>query len=311
MKTLVIGASGQAGWAILQALEARRHEAWGTYTTHPFPHGMPFDLDDPAGMRRVLEKLDPQWVCCPGGMTHVDGCQQDPQRAVRLNVEGPRALAELAASRGVRVCWFSTDYVFDGEAGPYRESDAPRPINVYGHSKLEGEQAVQAANPRSLVLRTSGVYGPDPQKKNFVYQAVARLRAGQEMPVFTDQFYTPTYTEDLAFVAVRLMEQDQRGLFHVAGSQSVSRLEYGQAICQVFGLPEALLRPMKTADLKLPTPRPLKCGLVSERIQPFVPVALSGPRAGLERLKVAVSPIGDQQALGEIDQDRAARARRS
>ena len=181
MRALVIGASGQVGAALLRVLAARGHQAVGTWAHHAYPGLVPLDLTDGASLVRLLGDLRPDWVLCPAALSHVDYCEEHPDEAFAVNVHAPFAAAKTAARAGAGFVYYSSDYVFDGVGGPFVEEHPPRPLGVYGRSKAEGEAAVLSALDRALVVRTSVVYGPERQEKNFVYQLIRACRGGQAL----------------------------------------------------------------------------------------------------------------------------------
>ncbi len=230
MRALVIGASGQVGGALAEALVARGHILHGTHCGVPSPGTHPLDLTDRVAVERVLGEFGPDWIFCAGALTNVEYCEDHPEDAARVNRDGPRAVAQAAERIGAGFVFYSTDYVFDGTAGPYAEDDAARPLSVYGRSKWEGEQAVRDASTRSVIVRTAVVYGPERQEKNFVHQLIRRCRAGERMPVPTDQTSSPTYNRDLAAASIELAERGATGVWHVAGTSVLDR--YAFAILQ-------------------------------------------------------------------------------
>ena len=179
----------QVGGAVVEAFGAR--DCIGTYCATPVGGMVPFDMgaaaSDPDLADELMMMVRPTLVCVCAGFTWVDGCENDKERADRMNASGPAAVAAAARRAGAKVVWYSTDYVFDGKAGPYAESDASAPLNVYGASKLAGEAAVLAADPAALVIRTNVVYGPEAVGKNFAYQLVRKLKAKESMSVPDDQ----------------------------------------------------------------------------------------------------------------------------
>ncbi|MBI2203481.1 MAG: SDR family oxidoreductase [Candidatus Rokubacteria bacterium] len=284
-RALVIGASGQIGAALTRALASRGHQVTGTYAHVASPGTVPLDLADTAATARLIETVAPDWVFCPGGLTHVDGCERDADAAFRINRDGPTAAARAAAACGAGFVYYSTEYVFDGRGGPYGEDDPVSPISVYGVSKLEGERGVRAGNPRALVIRTTVVYGPDPQAKNFVYQLVRRLRAGERMKVPTDQVSSPTYNVDLAAASVELVERGAAGVLNVVGDTVLDRYAFAQRACDVFGLDATLLDPVTTAELGQVAKRPLQAGLRIDRARAMITTPLRGPVEGLRAMR--------------------------
>jgi len=289
VRALVIGASGQVGAALVARLRARGHVVVGTHARVPGPDTRPLDLADPAAVERVVAESEPDWVLCPAGLTLVDYCEDHPDEALLLNCEGPAVAARAAAKREAGFVFFSSEYVFDGVAGPYAEDDAPNPRSVYGRSKLEGERLVQAVNPRALVVRTTVVYGPEPQGKNFVYQLLRRVRRGEPMRVPADQRSSPTYNADLAAAVVELCERALCGVIHVAGPEVLDRYAFARLACEVFELDPGVLIATRTAELGQRAPRPLAAGLRVDRARAMLATRLRGPREGLEAMRRALN----------------------
>jgi dTDP-4-dehydrorhamnose reductase len=213
-------------------------------------------------------------IFCVGGMTHVDGCEAQPELARRTNARGPGVLADYARSRHLPFVFFSTDYVFDGASGhpgPYAEDAPTRPLSVYGSSKLEGEQRVLDACPEALVLRTTVVYGPDPRELNYLYNLMRNLSVGQAMRVPEDQISTPTYNRDLIGAALGLVAAKAAGVWHVAGPELMDRLEFARRVATALQLDASLLRGVSTAELGQAAPRPLASGLATEKLRGAYP----------------------------------------
>ncbi len=249
MKAVVIGGSGQIGGWLLHHLHARNHEAVGTYHTVAFPGLLRLDGADLAASAAWLREKRPDWVFFPAGFTWVDGCQRDPAKARGANRDQPLNLARAAAEIGAKFLYFSTDYVFDGETGPNSEGDPPRPVNVYGEAKLEAEQQLmEDLGDRALIARTSWVYGPEKQGKNFAYQIVKTLTQGKTLVAPTDMVSNPSYGPDVAEAAVRLAEMGQSGLLHVVGPELLPRLEFARGIAEAFGLDPSLVLGKTTAE---------------------------------------------------------------
>jgi len=248
------------------------------------------DLADLDAVREIVKAAKADVVFMPSGWTWVDGCEDDPQRARTVNALAPEAVAQECARLGAGMVYYSTEYVFGEQGGPYGESDRPDPVGVYGASKLEGEQRVLAACPEALSLRTTVVYGPEPQGKNFVYQLIKNLGAGKPMTVPTDQLSSPTYNRALARASVELVEGLERGIWNVAGPEVVDRATFARIAAAVFGLDAALLKPSDTPSLKQKARRPLGAGLRIEKLverlgwKPLAPLeALNATKAALEK----------------------------
>jgi dTDP-4-dehydrorhamnose reductase len=298
MRAFVIGASGQVGAALGARLTARGHTWTGTHgrVAHP---GLRFlDITDHEATARAVAAATPDWVFCPAALTHVDYCEEHPDEALRVNRDAPAAAARAAASAGAGFVFYSTEYVFDGTAGPYAEDDPVNPLSHYGRSKLEGERAVTAANPRALVLRTTVVYGPEPQGKNFIYQLLRRGRAQERMAIPTDQVSSPTYNADLAAASVELVERGRTGVYHVAGREILDRFAFARIACEVFAIDTSLLEPVTTAALRQKAARPLRAGLRVDRARAELDTPLRPPGEGLRAMRAALDAEAGDASRG-------------
>src|SRR3954451_13877517 len=187
MRAVVVGGSGQIGGWLLRVLGERGAEAVGTYATVAYPGLERLDAADLAASAAWLRDRRPDVVFYPAGFTWVDGCERDPARARAANVEQPLNLARASAGVGSRFVYFSTDYVFDGLDGPYTEASPPRPLSAYGRAKLEAEDALAGElGDRQLTVRTSWVFGPERQGKNFAYQLARALASGERLECPSD-----------------------------------------------------------------------------------------------------------------------------
>jgi dTDP-4-dehydrorhamnose reductase len=212
------------------------------------------DITDPDCARRVAA-LRPDWVVHTAAATDVDGCEREPERAMAVNAEGTRRVAEGCRQIGAGMLYVSTDYVFDGRKGaPYVESDTPAPLNAYGQSKLEGERWVQRLAPRWAIVRTAWLYGA--HGKNFVKTILGKATAGESLRVVDDQMGSPTYATDLAGAIALLVSQGHTGLYHVTNSGSCSWYEFTLEILRLAGPAGSAVSRIASAQLNLPARRP-------------------------------------------------------
>ncbi len=285
MKAVVVGGSGQIGGWLMKSLAARGHVAVGTYNTVEFPGLTKLDGADLAGSAAWLREQEPEVVFFPAGFTWVDGCERDPSLARGANLDQPLNLAKVAADIGAKFVYFSTDYVFDGTAGPYDENAPTNPLSVYGKAKLEAEESLASVlGDALLTLRTAWVFGPERQGKNFAYQLVKTLKQGKTLTVPGDQISSPSYGPDVAETSVRLAEMNQAGLFHVVGPEVVSRPVFARAIAEAFSLNPELIQSKTTAELGQGAPRPLEGGLLAKRLDEVLPGADEAPPVDPRRL---------------------------
>jgi dTDP-4-dehydrorhamnose reductase len=280
---VVIGGSGQIGGWLLRTLAARGHEAVGTYARVPFPGLVRLDAAEIKPAADWLKAQAPEVVFYPAGFTWVDGCQRDPGRAYAANLEQPLNLALAAAEAGARFLYFSTDYVFDGRDGPYAEDSPTNPLSIYGRAKRDAELELERAlGDRRLTIRTSWVFGPERQGKNFAYQLLGTLAEKRPMVCPADQVSSPTYGPDVAQVAVLLAEGGASGLIHVVGPEVMGRVAFAQAIAGAFGHDPNLVVGKPTAELGQEAPRPLDGGLLTRRLDAAQPGVMRPLAAALQ-----------------------------
>jgi len=270
-RILVVGASGQVGAQVLRLLPAGSAIPTSRSANKAGWTALDLAAVSETEADELLHRFKIAAIYCLGGMTYVDGCESTPELARRINCEGPAILAAAAAKQGARFVYFSTDYVFNGRSGPYAEDAPADPICAYGRSKWQGELAVQQAHPAALVIRTTTVYGPDSNGKNFLYSLRKGLAGTQPFRVPADQIATPTYNVDLAAAVVALTDRDAHGVFHVAGPDVVSRLEFARRAAKVMGLNPANLSGVSTSELKQIARRPLQAGLLTGKLAAYLP----------------------------------------
>ncbi len=272
MCAVVVGGSGQIGGWLLRTLADRGHEAVGTYATVEYPGLQRLDAADLAASAAWVRDQRPDVVFYPAGFTWVDGCERDPAKARSANLEQPLNLARAAAEAGARFVYFSTDYVFGAHGGPYAEDAPTDALSAYGKSKLEAEQALaEALGDRQLTARTSWVFGPERQGKNFSYQLAKALSAGKALECPTDQVSSPSYGPDVARAVVVLVEAGHSGLIHVAGPEVMDRLRFARGLARGFGLDPSPILGRTTAELGQGAPRPLSGGLLTPRLDALLP----------------------------------------
>ena len=261
---LVIGAAGQVGRNLEPALQAAGWNVVGADL-----RGAPFlalDVGDDAAVRRCLHDVRPSLCILSAALTNVERCESEPEAAEALNARAPVVVAEACRELGARVVYLSTEYVFDGERGPYSEDDPPCPLSAYGRTKLEGERAVLAADPMNLSVRTTVVFSHHRGDVNFMMQLIDRLGRGERMRVPVDQRSSPTYAPWLG-EAVAALAGRATGVLNVAGPEVLDRHAFAQRAAKALGLDASLLDPVRTADLQQRARRPLQAGLRIDRLR--------------------------------------------
>jgi dTDP-4-dehydrorhamnose reductase len=280
----VIGASGLVGHYLYGRLQARGRSVCGTSHRQSVTALLPLDLRDADAVHNLLDELRPAVVYLPAAFPNVEYCETHPEETAAVNVEGTRVVAQAMTRGRGRLVFFSSDYVFDGCAGPYTEADAPNPICEYGRQKLAAERLVAELLPDSLIIRTTVVYGWERQGKNFVQGLLKRLAAGEPMRVPCDQVGSPTYAADLADAVIDLAERGATGIHNVVGPQRADRYEFAVAAARLAGLDPELITPVLTRDLGQVAARPLHAGLRTELAQATLGRSLIGYRTGLRHM---------------------------
>ncbi|MFW6104966.1 MAG: dTDP-4-dehydrorhamnose reductase [Chloroflexota bacterium] len=242
MKVLVIGANGQLGSDLCKELDS---VVLATLTHSEV------EITDLASVRQALEKRRPDVVINCAAFHRVDDCEDDPDKAFRVNALGSRNVAVVAQELGAKLVFLSTDYVFGGEEGalsraiarerttPYTEFDTPVPLSVYGKSKVAGENLVKHLCSRYFIVRASGLFGvagASGKGGNFVETMLRLAKEKDQLTVVSDQVFSPTYTKDLARKIGELIQTECYGIFHVTNSGTCSWFEFTQEILRQAGL---------------------------------------------------------------------------
>jgi dTDP-4-dehydrorhamnose reductase len=223
---------------------------------------------DGETVEKLLQQLSPDWVLHTAAMTHVDGCETERALARAINVEAVAQLATACNNTGTGLVHLSTDYVFDGEDGPYGEADEPRPLSHYGALKLESEALVLEGVERALVVRTMWLYGYAPEARpNTLTWVLEALVHGEKLQIVDDQWGNPTYGPDLASALVALCRSDARGLWHMGGGSFMTRYEQAVELAIFFTLDPDLIERTTTATLAQPARRPRRSGLRTASIE--------------------------------------------
>lgn len=224
------------------------------------------DITDEKSMRRILESTRPDVVVNAAAFTDVDACETQKDLAFRVNAEGPGILAMQCGELDIPLMHISTDYVFDGKkAEPYVEEDEPRPLSVYGQSKLEGERQVQKHLGRSWIVRVCGVFGP--YRNNFVSLVADLGKKGEPLRIVRDQKLAPTYTFDAAAGIGRILRRGPYGIYHLTNQGFTSRLEFTEEILRQAGCENTPVIPISSEETKRPAHRPRNSQLENARLK--------------------------------------------
>lgn len=246
MKLLITGASGLLG--INLALEAMdEHEVIGVdrgkLKSAPFPV-IKTNFFNTNAFEPMLDSTKPDWVINCAALANLDECEKHPDQAKILNTDLPRELAIACAKRNIKFIHLSTDAVFDGtKEGAYTEDDAPNPQIIYSQTKLDGERAVQQANPQAIVARVNFFGWSLGGRRSLGEFFVNNLSEGKNVNGFTDVIFCPMWVNHLAQTLVAMLEKDLHGLYHVVGAQAMNKYQFGVEVARKFGLRESLIEP--------------------------------------------------------------------
>ncbi|HVA41474.1 MAG TPA: SDR family oxidoreductase [Candidatus Binataceae bacterium] len=285
-RLLVTGASGTIGRALHREL-AGSYEIVGWAFSKAGGGLERVDLRDPRELALAFDRASPELVVHSAAVGSPDEAERDPGAARRINVEATAQIARLCQSRGARLIHFSTDIVFDGQRGWYREGDQANPINVYARTKLESERVLFDQCPGAVALRVALVFGwAQGGRPTFLDYLNDRLSHGLPVTAFTDQIRTPTPVSGIAEAVKRLLQRtDVSGVLHCTGPDRVSRLEFVQAFARVFGYPEKLVVAGAMAEVPSTAPRPRDCSLICDRMASLIDLQLPGIEESMKRLR--------------------------
>ena len=294
MKTVFItGANGLLGQAIVSLFtrEADFEIIQSSVEEKPYlEYGHKYeclDITQKEDVKRVIDFYKPEVIINCAAYTEVDKCETERELCWKLNVDAVKNLVIGAKRNDSKVIHFSTDYIFDGKNGPYREDAPPNPISFYGRSKLASENALVSSGINFAIARTMVLYGIGNNiKQNFALWLVNKLKNNEPVSIVTDQVGNVTIVDDLAYGTLKLIEKDASGVFNIAGKDILSRYDFALKLCEVFKYNGNLVSPIETARLNQPAPRPLNSGLIVLKAEAELGMNLMDSEEGLRLLKV-------------------------
>ena len=266
MRILITGAFGQLGHALQSVLSKKsNYELICTgRKVKKGQEGIPLDIRNQVALKELINTTAPDILVNLAAMTNVDACELNPKLAGEINVAG---LEHICDSFKGKIIHLSTDYVFDGTSGPYKEDDLLNPISIYGKTKLASEHILLEKNFKNLVIRGNVLYDYYPHTSaSFLNWVVSSLKGNQEIKVVEDQFNNPTWTRSMSDIIELSIENDLEGIIHWGDSVHISRFEFAKLIAKKFSLNESLIKPVLTSELNQPARRPLQSGLSTEKL---------------------------------------------
>jgi dTDP-4-dehydrorhamnose reductase len=269
VKLLVTGASGLLGTRICQLATRQSYEVYSAHSEHIPQFGTPIKLDitDSTALKQIFDKTKPDVIVHSAALTDVDKCEKEKDLAWKINVESTSNIAQLCHKHNSFLVYVSTDYVFNGEKGNYKETEQTAPINNYGLTKLKGEERIKQSEAEYCIARASVIYGSIPAtgKVNFALWLIERLGKKEETKTVTDQWNSPTLNTNLAEMILEIAEKRITGTFHLAGATRLSRHEFAQKIAEKFNLDKSLLTPVSSETMSWIAKRPRDTSLNVEK----------------------------------------------
>ena len=267
MKLLVTGAAGFLGTKVMKLLKDD-FELIGTDMTAA-KGNLNMDITKKEEVDFVFEKTKPDVVLHIAAMTDVDGCEFNRNIAKKINVDGTYNLIEACRKIKAKMVYLSTDFVFNGGKGDYKEDDMPDPLSYYAVTKLDAEKLVQRSGLKYIIVRPEVLYGynGDGSERSFTTWVHDSLKQAKEIRVVNDQFSTPTLIDDIANAIKILIQKGKEGIYHVAGPEKLSRYDMAVKLAEVFGFDKSLIKSITSAELKQKAKRPVDSSLNIEKLK--------------------------------------------
>ena len=250
---LVIGGSGLVGSRLIELLTANNNSISATYFSNEIVHKIcetfQLDITDSYKVDKVIKMIRPDTVINASGERNTRYCEKNPDEAYKVNVEGTKNIVDACKTINAKLAFISSDLVFDGTKGKYSEEDEVNPLSIYGKQKVMAEEIIKDNLDNWLIARASSIYGWDPGRDNFVSWVIDELKNGQEIQIVYDQYVTPIYAGSLAYILIRLLENNKTGVYHVGEGECVNKYEFVKKIAEVFGFDEKLVKPISSDKL--------------------------------------------------------------
>ena len=257
LKFLVTGSAGLVGQQVVKYL-SKSNQVFSCYNESKPEYGdsVKMDLKNYEMISSVLTEIKPDVVIHLGAMTGVALCEKEKTSASEINTKATEIIAKECSKLNSFLVYVSTDYVFDGNFGMYKEDDVANPLGFYGKSKLEGEKAVQNFSTNWCIARTSTPFGLHPTKKSFPMWVIENLQKQKQIDVLIDQFTSPTYIPNLSRMLIEISERRITGIIHVAGASKISRYQMASMVSDKLNLDGTLLKQISMNKMKWVAQRP-------------------------------------------------------
>ncbi|HEY4612545.1 MAG TPA: dTDP-4-dehydrorhamnose reductase [Bacteroidota bacterium] len=293
-RILICGSNGLLGQRLSLMLSAlTEYEVLNTCMdrTSVFDHKIlldytQLDITNKKDVKSLVSSYLPGFIINAAAETNVDLCETNRELAWNVNVHGVENLVEACRKTGATLIHTSTDYIFDGKKSPYREDDQPCPLSYYGKTKLASENAIKTGGIHYSIVRSMFLYGYGINvKKNFALWVIDNLKAGKRIKCVDDQIGNPTHVRDFATSLIKTIELDREGIYHICGSETISRYDFAVRIAKEFRLDDSLIDKVKMVELNFSASRPLHSSFITDKAERELGIEPLNVRMGLTLLK--------------------------
>ncbi|WP_304124634.1 dTDP-4-dehydrorhamnose reductase [Methanosphaera cuniculi] len=265
MKFFITGGSGLLGERLATVADPD-DELILSHNSNKTPDTVKCDITNHDETYETIMKYDPDVIIHAAAMTNVDLCEDEIDQAYKINADATGNLAKIADENNMKIIYVSTDFVFDGKKGNYKEDDATNPLGIYAKSKYDGEVQLKQNTDNYAIGRVSVLYGWH-QRSNFTTWVIDELRKGNSINIVTDQINSPTYADNAAEALFKLAKSDKTGVYHTAGNDLISRYDFTLKIAEAFNLDSDLINPITSDKFVQKAPRPRDSSLNVKKIE--------------------------------------------
>lgn len=265
MKYFITGGSGLLGQR-LSTVADNDDEIVLSHNANPTKNTVKCDITNLDEVKQVINREKPDVIIHCAAMTNVDLCEDEIEKAYLINGEGSGNMAQAAEEINAKIIYVSTDFVFDGQIGFYKENDTVNPLGIYAKSKYDGEVQVQKYSTNWAIARVSVLYGWH-ERQNFTTWIVNQLRQNNQINIVTDQINSPTLADNAGEAMFEIARQDKNGIFHTAGNNRISRYDFTELVAEAFDLNKDLINPTTSSEFVQKAPRPQDSSLNVSKVE--------------------------------------------
>ncbi|MCX7877365.1 MAG: dTDP-4-dehydrorhamnose reductase [Ignavibacteria bacterium] len=297
-KILLTGANGLLGQKVCEIF---RNETTHTLILTDIHHQpeisrdfeyFSMDITSKESVKDAVRKYNPDIIINTAAFTNVDACETERELSWKVNADAVKNLIIASRINNCRIIQISTDYIFDGKTGNYTEDSKPNPLSYYGKSKLAAENALISSGIDYVIVRTMILYGTGKNiRLNFALWIIDMLEKGRQIKIVDDQFGMPTIVDDLAWALVKIVNLNKTGIYHISGSEYLSRYDFAVRLAEIFKFDENLIVPIKTNELNQAAERPMNSSFVLLKAQTELGIKPLNVTEGLQLLKFQLEQI--------------------